>query len=66
MFKMKRIAAGLFVVLANRYNWQLFFGITGGGGNGKSILTRIATMLAGEHSTASGNMAVLDSVRGRV
>lgn len=63
--KMKRIAAGLFMVLANRYDWQLFLEITGEGGSGKSVFTHIATMLAGEHNTASGNMAALDSARGR-
>lgn len=63
--KMQRIAAGLFMVLANRYDWQLFLEITGDGGSGKSVFTHIATMLAGEHNTASGNMAALDSARGR-
>ncbi|HEL5384717.1 TPA: DNA primase [Klebsiella pneumoniae] len=63
--KMQRIAAGLFMVLANRYDWQLFLEITGEGGSGKSVFTHIATMLAGEHNTASGNMAALDSARGR-
>ncbi|WP_406812977.1 primase-helicase zinc-binding domain-containing protein [Klebsiella quasipneumoniae] len=63
--KMQRIAAGLFMVLANRYDWQLFLEITGEGGSGKSVFTHIATMLAGEQNTASGNMAALDSARGR-
>ncbi|EPM0660511.1 DNA primase family protein [Klebsiella pneumoniae] len=63
--KMQRIAAGLFMVLANRYDWQLFLELTGEGGSGKSVFTHIATMLAGEHNTASGNMAALDSARGR-
>ncbi|RJT27689.1 DNA primase family protein [Buttiauxella izardii] len=63
--KMQRIAAGLFMVLANRFDWQLFLEITGVGGSGKSVFTHIATMLAGQHNTASGNMAALDSARGR-
>ncbi|MDU2784094.1 MAG: primase-like DNA-binding domain-containing protein [Enterobacter sp.] len=63
--KMQRIAAALFMVLANRYDWQLFLEITGEGGSGKSVFTHIATMLAGAHNTASGNMAALDSARGR-
>lgn len=62
---MQRIAAALFMVLANRYDWQLFLEITGEGGSGKSVFTHIATMLAGAHNTASGNMAALDSARGR-
>ena len=63
--KMERIKAGLFMVLANRYDWQLFLEITGEGGSGKSVFTHIATLLTGEHNTASGNMAALDSARGR-
>lgn len=42
------ILAALFMVLANRYDWQLFLEVTGPGGSGKSILAEIATMLAGE------------------
>ncbi|ECH0822805.1 DNA primase [Salmonella enterica] len=63
--KMQRIAAALFMILANRHDWQLFLEITGEGGSGKSVFTHIATLLAGQHNTASGNMAALDSARGR-
>ncbi|WGL93759.1 DNA primase family protein [Arsenophonus nasoniae] len=63
--KMQRILAALFMVLANRYDWQLFLEITGEGGSGKSVFTQIATLLAGQHNTASGNMGALDSARGR-
>lgn len=63
--KMQRILAALFMVLANRYDWQLFLEITGEGGSGKSVFTQIATLLVGQHNTASGNMAALDSARGR-
>lgn len=63
--KMARIKAALFMVLANRYDWQLFIEVTGEGGSGKSVFTHIATMLAGEHNTASGSMMALDSARGR-
>ncbi|WP_338803555.1 primase-like DNA-binding domain-containing protein [Xenorhabdus griffiniae] len=63
--KMARINAGLFMILANRYDWQLFIEVTGEGGSGKSIFTYIATLLAGEHNTASGNMRALDEARGR-
>ena len=63
--KMKRIFAALYMVLANRYDWQLFLEITGEGGSGKSVFTQVATLLAGQHNTASGNMAALDSARGR-
>jgi len=63
--KAERIKAALFMILANRYDWQLFIEVTGEGGSGKSIFTAIATILAGEHNTASGNMAALDNARGR-
>ncbi|MDC9589347.1 toprim domain-containing protein [Xenorhabdus sp. XENO-10] len=64
-YKMKRIFAALYMVLANRYDWQLFLEITGEGGSGKSVFTQIATLLAGQHNTASGNMVALDTARGR-
>ncbi|HEI8512302.1 TPA: toprim domain-containing protein [Morganella morganii] len=63
--KMNRISAGLFMILANRYDWQLFIEVTGEGGSGKSIFTGIASLLAGAHNTASGNMKALDEARGR-
>lgn len=63
--KMQRIIAGLFMVLANRHDWQLFLEVTGKGGSGKSVFTHIATMLAGANNAASGNMAALDTARGR-
>ncbi|WP_200747439.1 hypothetical protein, partial [Escherichia coli] len=47
------ILAALFMVLANRYDWQLFLEVTGPGGSGKSILAEIATMLAGEDNATS-------------
>ncbi|MGL4858231.1 MAG: primase-helicase zinc-binding domain-containing protein, partial [Enterobacteriaceae bacterium] len=63
--KIDRILAALFMVLANRYDWQLFLEITGEGGSGKSVFTHIATLLAGEDNTASGSMKALDEARGR-
>ncbi|CEF30450.1 putative phage primase (fragment) [Xenorhabdus nematophila str. Websteri] len=63
--KMDRIKAALFMILANRYDWQLFIEVTGEGGSGKSVFTYIATLLAGEHNTASDNMRALDEARGR-
>lgn len=64
--KMERIKAALFMVLANRYDWQLFLEVTGEGGSGKSVFANIAAMLAGgPRNTGSGNMAALDYARGR-
>lgn len=59
------ILAALFMVLANRYNWQLFLEITGPGGSGKSILAEIATMLAGEDNATSATIETLESPRER-
>ncbi|HHB9442552.1 TPA: DUF5906 domain-containing protein, partial [Yersinia enterocolitica] len=63
--KMARIRAALFMILSNRFDWQLFLEVTGEGGSGKSVFTHIATLLAGRQNTASGNMAALDQARGR-
>lgn len=64
--KMERIKAALFMVLANRYDWQLYLEVTGEGGSGKSVFANIAAMLAGgPRNTGSGNMAALDYARGR-
>jgi putative DNA primase/helicase len=57
------ILAALFMVLANRYDWQLFLEVTGPGGSGKSILAEIATMLAGEDNATSATIETLESPR---
>lgn len=57
--------AALFMVLANRYDWQLFLEVTGPGGSGKSILAEIATMLAGEDNATSATIETLESPRER-
>lgn len=59
------ILAALFMVLANRYDWQLFLEVTGPGGSGKSILAEIATMLAGEDNSTSATIETLESPRER-
>ncbi|EOD1043941.1 primase-helicase zinc-binding domain-containing protein [Citrobacter farmeri] len=59
------ILAALFMVLANRYDWQLFLEVTGPGGSGKSILSEIATMLAGEDNATSANIDTLEDSRKR-
>ncbi|MEA9393500.1 primase-helicase zinc-binding domain-containing protein [Acerihabitans sp. TG2] len=63
--KQDNILAALFMVLANRYDWQLFLEITGPGGSGKSIMATIATMLAGEDNTTSATIDTLESSRER-
>ncbi|SAH79968.1 primase-helicase zinc-binding domain-containing protein [Enterobacter hormaechei] len=59
------ILAALFMVLANRYDWQLFLEVTGPGGSGKSILAEIVTMLAGEDNATSATIETLESPRER-
>ncbi|WP_312055170.1 phage/plasmid primase, P4 family [Pantoea brenneri] len=59
------ILAALFMVLANRYDWQLFLEVTGPGGSGKSIMAEIAMMLAGKDNTTSATIETLESSRER-
>jgi putative DNA primase/helicase len=59
------ILAALFMVLANRYDWQLFLEVTGPGGSGKSILAEIATLLAGEDNATSADIETLEDPRKR-
>ena len=59
------ILAALFMVLANRYDWQLFLEVTGPGGSGKSVLAEIATLLAGEDNATSADIETLEDPRKR-
>ncbi len=59
------ILAALFMVLANRYDWQLFLEVTGPGGSGKSILAEIGTLLAGEDNATSADIDTLEDPRKR-
>jgi putative DNA primase/helicase len=63
----KRVAimAGLYMVLANRYDWQLFLEITGKGGTGKSVFMNIARMLVGSDYETACDMYSLDKERSR-
>lgn len=63
--KMQRIRAALYMILTNRYDWQLFIEVTGEGGSGKSTFTHIARLLAGEKNSASVDMVSLDDAGGR-
>ncbi|MDS1617157.1 phage/plasmid primase, P4 family [Escherichia coli] len=63
--KMMRICAALYMIMANRYDWQLFIEVTGGGGSGKSTFTHIASLLAGKQNTVSAEMTSLDDAGGR-
>lgn len=61
--KAKNILAALYAILTNRYNWQVFFQVTGKGGSGKSVFAGIATLLAGDKNTASGRLENFDDER---
>lgn len=63
--KIKNVLAALYIVLANRYDWQLFLEVTGAGGSGKSVFAEICTMLAGKQNTVNGTMESLDKARER-
>ena len=63
--KMMRICAALNMIMANRYDWQMFIEATGDGGSGKSTFTHIASLLAGKQNTVSAEMTSLDDAGGR-
>lgn len=63
--KQERILAALFMVLANRYDLQMFLEVTGPGGSGKSVMASIATLLAGKDNTTSATIDTLESSRER-
>lgn len=59
--KMERIKAALFMVLANRYDWQLFLEVTGEGGSGKSVMANLCELLVGGRNVGSSSMKRLES-----
>ncbi len=63
--KQERILAALFMVLANRYDWQIFLEVTGPGCSGKSVMASIATLLAQKDNTTSATIDTLESSRER-
>ncbi|EMR8288651.1 DNA primase [Escherichia coli] len=63
--KMMRICAALYMIMANRYDWQMFIEATGDGGSGKSTFTHIASLLAGKQNTVSAEITSLDDAGGR-
>lgn len=59
--KMERIKAALFMVLANRYDWQMFLEVTGEGGSGKSVMAGLCELLVGHENVGSSSMKRLES-----
>lgn len=63
--KADRVLAALYMVMANRYDWQLFLEVTGPGGSGKSVFAEICTMLAGKGNTVAASMSSLENPKER-
>jgi putative DNA primase/helicase len=57
------ILAELFMVLAKRYDSQLYFEVTCSGWSGKSIMAEIATLLADGDNAVSAYIETLESSR---
>ncbi|MBW3806756.1 phage/plasmid primase, P4 family [Aeromonas hydrophila] len=57
--KMDRIKAALFMVLANRYDWQMFLEVTGEGGSGKSVMANLCELLVGKDNVGSTSMEAM-------
>lgn len=60
-----RILAMFYMVLTNRYDWQLFIELTGAGGSGKGTAMQVCEMLAGDENCISMETGLLDTARGR-
>ena len=63
--KRNAILAGLYMVLTNRREWALFLEATGTAGAGKSVFSRIASIINGESNTAYINLQELEDDRKR-
>lgn len=50
----------LYVVLVNRYDWQMFFELTGRGGTGKTTFLKVCELLAGKDNHTAINLIDLD------
>ena len=59
------ILAALYMILFNRYDWQLFIEITGQPNTGKSIFSQICRHLVGAADWASGDISNLEDPRER-
>ncbi|MBR0573857.1 MULTISPECIES: phage/plasmid primase, P4 family [Pasteurellaceae] len=63
--KAKVLKAALYMVLANRYDWQFFIELVGVGGSGKSVFTNLASAIVGRGNVVSKNLEDLDKARER-
>lgn len=62
--KMQAIKAALYMVLANRYDWQLFLEVTGEGGSGKSVMANLCELLVGRENVGSTSMEAMKGAFG--
>jgi len=63
--RMELVLAVLYMVMFNRYDWQMFAEIIGAGDNGKSIFTHVCKILAGGScNVASMGLAEIEGKKG--
>jgi putative DNA primase/helicase len=61
----EHVLAALYMVLFNRYDWQLFLEITGKPNSGKSTFSKLCTHLVGTEQWESGDISNLEDPRER-
>ena len=54
--KRNAILAAFYMILTNRYNWQMYLEVTGHGGSGKSVFAKLAKMLVGEQNISAASL----------
>ena len=54
--KRNAILAAFYMILTNRYNWQMYLEVTGHGGSGKSVFAKLAKMLVGEQNICAASL----------
>lgn len=54
--KQNAILAAFYMILTNRYNWQMYLEVTGHGGSGKSVFAKLAKMLVGEQNISAASL----------
>lgn len=61
----KVILAGLYMILTNRNEWQLFLEVVGDGGAGKGIYSNISAIINGKYNTAYASIKDLEDEKVR-
>lgn len=63
--KAEAIQAALYAVLMVKYDWELFFELTGEGGSGKGVMMALCRLLVGEQNVGSSSITAFDNARER-